>query len=154
MNAVLRRPAFDFRPMNDGDIDAVLAIEQQAYPFPWTRGNFKDCLVSGYRCEVVEQAGDLLGYSVLSSGAGEGHVLNCCVAPVHQGQGVGSELMRRMMADAKAFGIGVLFLEVRPRNRRAIELYERLGFEAIGLRRGYYPAAEGREDALVMRREL
>lgn len=154
MNAVLRRPAFDFRPMDDDDIGAVLAIEQQAYPFPWTRGNFKDCLVSGYRCEVVEQGGELLGYSVLSSGAGEGHVLNCCVAPAHQGQGVGSELMRRMMADAKTFGIGVLFLEVRPSNRRAIELYERLGFEAIGLRRGYYPAAEGREDALVMRRAL
>jgi len=154
MSAVLRSLAPDFRPMSESDVDAVLAIEQRAYPFPWTRGNFKDCLAAGYRCEVAEQDGNLVAYSVLSSGAGEGHVLNCCVAPAHQGRGIGRELMRRMMADAKAFGIATLFLEVRPSNRRAIDLYEHLGFEAIGLRRGYYPAADGREDALVMRREL
>ncbi len=154
MSAVLRSLAPDFRPMSESDVDAVLAIEQRAYPFPWTRGNFKDCLAAGYRCEVAEQDGNLVAYSVLSSGAGEGHVLNCCVAPAHQGRGIGRELMRRMMADAKAFGIATLFLEVRPSNRRAIDLYEHLGFEAIGLRRGYYPAADGREDALVMRRQL
>ncbi len=154
MSAVLRSLAPDFRPMSESDVDAVLAIEQRAYPFPWTRGNFRDCLASGYRCEVAEQEGKLVAYSVLSSGAGEGHVLNCCVAPTHQGRGIGRELMQRMMADAKAFGIATLFLEVRPSNRRAIDLYEHLGFEAIGLRRGYYPAAGGREDALVMRREL
>lgn len=154
MSAVLRSLAPDFRPMSESDVDAVLAIEQRAYPFPWTRGNFRDCLASGYRCEVAEQEGKLVAYSVLSSGAGEGHVLNCCVAPTHQGRGIGRELMQRMMADAKAFGIATLFLEVRPSNRRAIDLYEHLGFEVIGLRRGYYPAAGGREDALVMRREL
>lgn len=154
MNAVLRRSSPDYRPMAEADLDAVFAIERQAYPFPWTRGNFKDCLASGYRCEVAEQDGKLVAYSILSTGAGEGHVLNCCVDLAYQGGGIGRELMRRMMADAKAFGIAALFLEVRPSNRRAIDLYEHLGFEAIGLRRGYYPAAGGREDALVMRREL
>ena len=140
--------------MQESDLDAVMRIEAQAYPHPWSRGNFKDCLASGYRCEVVESAGEMVGYSVLASGAGEGHVLNCCVDPASQGRGIGRELMRRLMASAKAYGIATLFLEVRPSNRRAIELYDSLGFESIGLRRGYYPAGEGREDALVMRREL
>ena len=154
MSAVLDSQPYEFRPMNEHDLDAVLSIELRSYTFPWTRGNFQDCLDSGYRCEVAEQGGVLLGYSVLSTGAGEGHVLNCCVSPAWQGRGIGSELMRRLMAGAKSFGVSTLFLEVRPSNRRGIELYDRLGFEAIGLRRGYYPAEEGREDALVMRREL
>lgn len=154
MNAILQTQPFAYRPMQEADLDAVARIEARAYPYPWTRGNFKDCLDSGYRCEVVAAAGELVAYSVLASGAGEGHVLNCCVAPERQGRGIGRELMRRLMASAKEYGIGCLFLEVRPSNRRAIDLYERLGFEAIGLRRGYYPAAAGREDALVMRRKL
>lgn len=154
MSAVLCTQAYDFRPMSERDIDAVMDIELKAYTFPWSRGNFLDCLDSGYRCEVVECDGVLLGYSVLSTGAGEGHILNCCVELASQGRGMGRALMRRLMSDAKSFGVSTLFLEVRPSNRRAIELYERLGFEAIGLRRGYYPGVEGREDALVMRREL
>lgn len=154
MNAVLRDPDLCYRPMIAADLDAVLAIELQAYPFPWTLGNFRDCLNSGYRCEVVEQGGELVGYSVLASGAGEGHILNCCVDPARQGRGIGRQLMQRLMVSAKEYGIATLFLEVRPSNRRAIDLYEHLGFESIGLRRGYYPAAQGREDALVMRREL
>jgi ribosomal-protein-alanine N-acetyltransferase len=154
MSAVLRSAVLNYRPMNAADLDAVLAIERQAYPFPWTLGNFRDCLSSGYRCEVAERDGELLGYSVLASGAGEGHILNCCVAPAEQGQGIGRQMMQRLMASAKGYGITTLFLEVRPSNRRAIDLYEHLGFESIGLRRGYYPATQGREDALVMRRAL
>lgn len=154
MSAVLRDNPLSFRPMRQADIHVVARIEQQAYPFPWSEGNFKDCLNSGYRCEVVEQGGMVIGYSVLASGAGEGHVLNCCIDPAYQGRGIGQALMRRMMAEAKAYGIGTLFLEVRPSNRRAIDLYERLGFQAFGLRRNYYPAGQGREDALVMRHEL
>lgn len=154
MNAILQTLPLAYRPMQEADLDAVVRIEAQAYPYPWTRGNFMDCLTSGYRCEVAELGGELVAYSVLTSGAGEGHILNCCVAPERQGRGLGRELMQRLMTSAKEYGIATLFLEVRPSNRRAIDLYERLGFEAIGLRRGYYPAAVGREDALVMRREL
>ncbi|MEW5892126.1 MAG: ribosomal protein S18-alanine N-acetyltransferase [Pseudomonadota bacterium] len=154
MSALLRSQTLSYRPMTEADLAAVLAIEQQAYPFPWTLGNFRDCLSSGYRCEVAEQGGELVGYSVLASGAGEGHILNCCVAPTHQGRGIGRQLMQRLIASAKDYGIGTLFLEVRPSNRRAIDLYEHLGFESVGLRRGYYPAVRGREDALVMRRAL
>ncbi len=151
MSAVLKTQPLRIRPMAEADLDAVVAIELEAYPFPWTRGNFEDCLKSGYICRVAEADGALAGYSVLMPGVDEGHVLNCCVSPHWQGQGFGRELMLDLVERAHDHRMGCLFLEVRPSNRRALRLYERLGFEAVGLRRHYYPAHEGREDALVMR---
>lgn len=151
MNAVTVPFLPDFRPMAREDIDGIMWIERAAYPYPWTRGNFEDCLSSGYSCWVAEVDGELVGYSIFMSGAGEGHVLNCCVSPAWQGRGLGRQLMRRLLAGAKDFGVEVIFLEVRPSNGRAIDLYASLGFETIGLRRNYYPADQGREDAIVMR---
>ena len=143
--------ATSFRPMVEADLDQLILIERAAYPYPWTRGNFLDCLLAGYSCWVAEAEQTLIGYSILMAGAGEGHVLNCCVSPAWQGRGVGHQIMRHLLESAPDHGIGTLFLEVRPSNRRAIALYEGLGFETIGLRRHYYPADQGREDALVMR---
>jgi ribosomal-protein-alanine N-acetyltransferase len=151
MNACLKPFEPDFRPMAEADVDRVLAIELEAYAFPWTRGNFMDCLHSGYSCWVVEVADELVGYSILMAGAGEGHVLNCCIAPRWQGRGLGRQAMQRLIEGAPGYGVECLFLEVRPSNVQAINLYESLGFETIGLRRAYYPAAQGREDAVVMR---
>lgn len=144
----------NFRPMQRGDIDQIVLIERAAYPYPWTRGNFSDCLDSGYSCWVAEREGTVVAYSVLMAGAGDGHILNCCVTPAWQGRGLGRLLMERMIAGAPDHSVETLYLEVRPSNRRAIALYEGLGFETIGLRRGYYPADQGREDALVMRFRL
>jgi ribosomal-protein-alanine N-acetyltransferase len=141
----------DFRPMRVEDLDFVLTIERAAYPYPWTRGNFRDCLESGYSCWVAEEAGVIVAYSILMAGAGEGHVLNCCVTPARQGYGLGRHVMERLIESAPGFGIECLFLEVRPSNTHALRLYEHLGFETIGLRRHYYPADQGREDAIVMR---
>lgn len=137
--------------MTDADVDRVMIIERMAYSFPWTRGNFMDCLNSGYSCWIAEVNGKVAGYSIFMVGAGEGHVLNCCVAPDWQGQGLGRALMRRLMDGAADYGVESLFLEVRPSNARALGLYESLGFETVGLRRNYYPAEFGREDAIVMR---
>jgi ribosomal-protein-alanine N-acetyltransferase len=138
--------------MTAADLEAVHAIEREAYAFPWTLGNFQDCLESGYSCWVMALAGEIVGYSVLMAAVGEGHILNCCVRPAWQGRGLGRQLMERMLGTAPDYGVEWLFLEVRPSNVSAIELYTRLGFETIGLRRNYYPAAAGRrEDALVMR---
>lgn len=154
MNALARPLEARFRPMSVADVDAVLLIERAAYPYPWTRGNFMDCLDSGYSCWVVETGGGLVGYSILMAGAGEGHVLNCCIAPAWQGRGLGRLAMQRLIEGAPEYGVDCLFLEVRPSNAKAIALYESLGFETVGLRRHYYPADQGREDALVMRRGL
>jgi len=154
MNAVAAPITPAFRPMALEDIDRVLLIERVAYPFPWTRGNFCDCLESGYSCWLAEVDGEIVGYSIFMVGAGEGHILNCCVDPHWQSRGLGRALMYRLIESASEFGAEVLFLEVRPSNSRAIELYISLGFETVGLRRHYYPAVLGREDAMVMRRVL
>jgi ribosomal-protein-alanine N-acetyltransferase len=151
MNALAAPVTPEFRPMKPEDIDRIILIERAAYPYPWTRGNFVDCLGSGYSCWVLEVADEVVGYSILMAGAGEGHVLNCCVAPAWQGRGLGRLMMQRLIRDAPGYGAEFLFLEVRPSNTRAINLYDSLGFESVGLRKHYYPADQGREDALVMR---
>ncbi|MCU0842585.1 MAG: ribosomal protein S18-alanine N-acetyltransferase [Thiobacillaceae bacterium] len=151
MSAILRPALPDFRPMANRDLEHIVRIERAAYPYPWSLGNFRDCLHAGYSCWVAELERELIGYFVLLSAAGEGHILNCCVSPPWQGRGYGRLLMEQLMDTARGHGVEFLFLEVRPSNAPAIRLYESLGFEGIALRRGYYPADQGREDALVMR---
>jgi ribosomal-protein-alanine N-acetyltransferase len=134
-DALLRR-----RPMALADLDAVMAIEARAYSHPWSRGNFVDSLVAGYLAEVLECTQDgLRAYLVAMEGADELHLLNLTVHPESQGQGLG-----------RARGLGTLWLEVRESNHRARALYRQGGFAEVGRRRGYYPAAVRREDAVVM----
>lgn len=142
--------ASQVRPMRQVDVDAVAEIEKRAYPFPWTPGIFRDCLRAGHHCWVLESGAALLGYGVLSAAAGEAHLLNLCIAPEHQGHGHGRRLLRRMIDLARWHHADQVFLEVRPSNPPAIALYRSEGFNEIGLRPNYYPAAKGREDAIVM----
>ena len=138
------------RPMRQADIEAVAAMERRAYPFPWSAGIFRDCLRAGHHCWVLEAGATLIGYGVLSTGAGEAHILNVCVDPAMQGQGHGRRLLRRLVDLARWHHAEQVFLEVRPSNPRAIALYRDEGFNEIGTRPNYYPAAKGREDAIVM----
>jgi len=140
------------RPMTVQDLDAVLAIEIRAYDFPWTRGNFIDSLAAGYWTVLrLDAAGQLLAYAVAMPALDEMHLLNLTVAPAHEGQGHARALLDALQAHCRAQGIVTLWLEVRPSNERARRLYARRGFRAVGLRRGYYPAPQGRrEDAIVM----
>ncbi len=147
------------RSMRLCDVDAVAAIEASAYTFPWTRGNFIDSLAAGYVAELlIEPAGRILGYLLGLYGHEETHLLNLTVAPPVQRQGHGRTLLARLTRLARLRGDRQLWLEVRQSNAGAQRLYLGAGFEAIGLRRGYYPAAAdgrpGREDALVMRLQL
>ncbi|MBD9479372.1 ribosomal protein S18-alanine N-acetyltransferase [Pseudoxanthomonas sp. PXM02] len=142
------------RPMREGDLDAVMAIEQRAYPFPWTRGIFKDCLKAGYPSWVMTEHGLVIGYGLLSIAADEAHVLNICIAPERQGRGLGRHLLRALVKIARDHRVQRVFLEVRPSNPGAILLYHSEGFNEIGRRPRYYPAKDGREDALVMAIEL
>ncbi|RTZ71213.1 MAG: ribosomal-protein-alanine N-acetyltransferase [Gammaproteobacteria bacterium] len=142
-------PFLQARPMREADLDAVLRIEEDAYPYPWSRGIFADCLKVGYQCRVYEKEGEIVGYSVHSTAAGEGHLLNLCVAPQHQSQGHGRRMLRKVMAEMREQGADTLFLEVRLSNKAAQALYESEGFNEVGRRFDYYPAAGGREDALV-----
>lgn len=136
--------------MREEDLDAVMAIENAIYTHPWTRGNFADSLRAGYDCRTLRFGGELVGYFVVMAAAGEAHLLNLSVAPAHQRRGIGSGLLREAAAIALERGARSLFLEVRPSNRGAQALYTRFGFRAMAVRRGYYPAGSGREDALVL----
>ncbi|MDP2832921.1 MAG: ribosomal protein S18-alanine N-acetyltransferase [Pseudomonadota bacterium] len=151
MNALLKPLEMAFRPMRPEDLDALIKIERASYPYPWTLVNFRDCLDSGYSSWVGEVEGALAGYWILTMAVGEGHILNCCIAPAWQCRGFGRALVENLIDTARHHGTETLYLEVRPSNTRAVNLYERLGFDGIALRRNYYPADQGREDALVMR---
>lgn len=147
-------PDASLRAMRESDLDMIMAIEQRAYPFPWTRGIFRDCLAAGYPAWVLQEHGLAMGYAVISVAAGEAHVLNICIAPERQGRGHGRRLLRMLVKLASDLGAARIFLEVRPSNSSAIALYHDEGFNEIGRRPRYYPARDGREDALVMAMEL
>ncbi|MBS3742890.1 MAG: ribosomal protein S18-alanine N-acetyltransferase [Wenzhouxiangellaceae bacterium] len=153
MVAVLK-PEYVIRPMRRSDADAVHEIEQDSYPYPWSRGIFSDCMRIGYCCRVAEctsgAGGDIGGYAILSAAAGEAHLLNLCVAPAHRRQGLGQLLLDGVFIDARLLRARRLFLEVRPSNHGAVALYRQNEFRVIGRRPDYYPGYEGREDALVM----
>ncbi len=136
--------------MSETDIDAVLRIEKAIYAFPWTLGNFNDCLVAGYRCHVLIGDGKLIGYGVQMLILDEVHLLNLTVASDFQKKGMGKALLNFLIDDALEHQANKMILEVRRTNLAAIFLYESFGFDQIGLRKNYYPAHLGREDAIVM----
>ncbi len=154
MVAVVKPAQPHMRPMQREDLTAVSAIESRAYAFYWNPGIFSDCLKAGHACWVLADETIIYGYGVLSSGAGEAHILNLCVAPEYQGMGHGRRIMRRLLDLARWLGAERVFLEVRPSNPVALRLYESGGFNEVGRRPRYYPAKNGREDAIVMALEL
>jgi len=135
--------------MQAADLDEVMAIENAIYSHPWTRGNFTDSLVAGYECRTWRLDGELVGYFVLMIGAGEAHLLNLSIAPAYQRSGHGRALLQEAADIAARLGARSIFLEVRPSNHAAQSLYAKFGFRRIAVRRDYYPAHTGREDALV-----
>lgn len=138
-------------PMSPGLLPQVMVIEREAYQFPWSEGNFRDCIASGYSAWVVESAfQEVMAYGVMTMGAGEAHILNLCVAVEYQGQGIGRFMLEHLVSVAQAADIEMLLLEVRVSNKAAQGLYLGRGFNRLGVRKGYYPAADGREDALVL----
>jgi len=149
MSAVLKDPP-RLAVMLDEDLAQVLVIENAIYTHPWTRGNFTDSLRAGYDCRTWRQDGELVGYFILMVAAGEAHLLNLSIGARHQRSGHGCALLREAADLARARGARSVFLEVRPSNLAAQALYTRFGFRRIAVRRGYYPAYAGREDALVL----
>ncbi|MBS0378407.1 MAG: ribosomal protein S18-alanine N-acetyltransferase [Proteobacteria bacterium] len=144
-------PEVVIRPMRAADVPEVVAVERASYQFPWSEGIFRDCLRVGYVCRVITARREVMGYGVMSVGAGEAHVLNLCVAEGFRCRGAGKKLLICLLERAHAAGMGEAFLEVRPSNTTAIRLYQSLGFEQVGMRRGYYQAPQGREDAAVLK---
>ncbi len=150
MSTILNDPLLLVRPMTEEDISAVMELELRAFPFPWSVGNFRDCLRSGYYCPLLHIDGRIAGYGVMSTGADEAQILTLCIDPDLQGRGLGRSLLQHLLQQARACNVDTAFLEVRDSNRVARVLYESSGFNEVGVRRGYYPADSGREDAIIL----
>ena len=149
MSAVLKAQ-YEFRPMQMDDLESIMVIEPQIYPYPWTRGNFSDSLSSGYSAWVLMLNDQIIGYSLMMLVLDEAHLLNLSVAKPYQKQGLGRVLLEHMVSIARKNKMANMFLEVRPSNISAIALYENMGFNEMAVRRKYYPAPNGREDAVLM----
>lgn len=150
MSAVMQPGELTLRSMRITDIDRVIEVEHSSYDFPWSVGIFHDCLNAGYHCEVLLQDNVVLGFAIVTSAAGEAHLLNLCVHADFRGYGFGGTLLSHVMVKARQDRCRDLFLEVRPSNAAALTLYQRFGFRHIGRRPKYYRALDGREDALVL----
>jgi len=156
MSAILQSSNSDysFRVMMEDDLDDVIAIEESVYPFPWTRGIFHDCLNIGYVCRVFLHKEKIIAYSIISVAADESHLLTIVVAKDEQRKGYGKKMLDEMIRVAKIHAANIMYLEVRASNKAAVQLYHDNGFNELGVRNNYYPAENGREDALVFALEL
>ena len=153
MSVVLSTPAcpeLSFIALREHDLVAVAAIESDVYVFPWSIGNFQDSLVSAYECWGCWVHGELIGYAIVMTALDEAHLLNFAVASQWQRYGVGSAFLRFLVDRATNAKLDVIYLEVRPSNAAGLRLYERFGFKQLGVRKDYYPAMTGREDALFL----
>ncbi|MCU7960942.1 MAG: ribosomal protein S18-alanine N-acetyltransferase [gamma proteobacterium symbiont of Bathyaustriella thionipta] len=149
MSAVFKPVPLKLSPMQEEELPEVMQIEERAYAFPWSIGIMRGCLQQGYCCWLGRVGDEIVGYFILSIAAGEAHVMNICIDPAWQGQGLGRRLMRQLIYIVRNRDVETLFLEVRASNYKAISLYESMGFNEIHVRRGYYPAGKKREDALI-----
>ncbi len=138
------------RSMTHDDLPMVSDIERRSYDFPWSHGVFRDCLLAGYHCVVLEIGDRPAGYAILSIAAGEAHILNLCVDPGFRSVGYGGQLLDEVLARAREADVQQVFLEVRPSNTNALALYRKRGFHRIARRPAYYQARDGREDAEVL----
>lgn len=144
----------EIRSMEVEDIGAVMKIEVVSYDFPWKENIYKDCLKVGYGCWVIEYAQKIVGYGIMSAGAGEAHILNICIRKDYRRFGLGRMLLNHLLGICKDQKAATVFLEVRSSNLGAYRLYEEEGFSEVGLRKSYYPSDQGREDAIIMAKEL
>ena len=143
-------PQLNYRPMRASDLPLVARLEKDLYAFPWSAGNFRDSLNAGYDCWSACHGDTLVGYAVLMVALDEAHLLNVAIAADWQRQGIGRAFLAHMVAVAKGAGCGIVYLEVRPSNMPARQLYRTMGFQQIAIRPNYYPTAAGREDALFL----
>ena len=154
----MSRPApeasVSIRQMRHEDLGHVSDIERRSYDFPWSHGVFRDCLLAGYQCVVLDRDGEVAGYGILSVAAGEAHILNLCIEPAYRSHGYGERLLDEILFRARSASVREIFLEVRPSNKHAIALYKKKGFHQVANRPAYYQAHAGREDAAVLAKKL
>ena len=150
MSAVRKGACATLRPMREHDIPSVVAIERRSYDFPWSVGVFTDCLRVGYCCWTIVEDTVLAGYGIMTVAAQECHILNICIDSDLRKRGYATALLDQLLESALTHCARTAYLEVRPSNLAAVELYQGAGFSRIGERPNYYPTRQGREDALVL----
>ena len=143
----------ELRRLGLGDLAAIDEIERRSYPTPWSRSMFagelaKPSSICLCAFEAEGEEGALVGYLIVSRYVDAWHVMNIAVDPPHRGRGIATMLLERLFEVTADDARRGYTLEVRVSNATAIALYERLGFTARGVRRGYY--TDNREDALIM----
>jgi len=144
----------EIRTMNHSDLKQVIAVEEKAYPHPWTHGIFRDCLRIGYTAWVMTTDESVIGYGIVMLSPGEAHILNICIDPDYQGRGLGRYLLNYLVDRSNRTDIDMILLEVRRSNVIAQQLYLSEGFHELGVRKAYYPADKGREDAIILAKYL
>lgn len=142
------------RAMHVDDLEAVAALARRADPFGWTLRNFQDGLAAGYGMTVLEHEGKVAGYCVVMIVIDEAELLEIAVDPALQGAGRGKTLLAAALAQAREGAARLMHLEVRESNARARKMYRSAGFAEVGRRRNYYPTESGREDAILMTKDL
>lgn len=150
----MAEPLASIRLMTHEDMGFVSDIERRSYEYPWSHGVFRDCLLAGYQCIVLDRDERVAGYGILSIAAGEAHILNLCVDPSYRSHGYGERLLDEILFRARAASVREIFLEVRPSNQTALALYRKKGFHIVSNRPAYYKAQAGREDAAVLVKKL
>ena len=150
----MAEPPVSVRKMTHEDLSMVSDIERRSYDFPWSHGVFRDCLLAGYQCRVLDRGNRVAGYAILSIAAGEAHILNLCVDPEHRAHGHGERLLDAVLGIAREHEVDEVFLEVRPSNETALALYRKKGFHQVARRPEYYQSHDGREDAAVLTKKL
>ena len=144
----------EIRTMSYADLKSVISVEKKAYPHPWTLGIFRDCLRIGYNAWVMTLDKEIIGYGIVMLSPGEAHILNICIEPGFQKKGLGRYLLRHILKKSKQTDVDMVLLEVRRSNTTAQQLYQSEGFHELGVRKAYYPADNGREDAIILAKYL
>lgn len=143
------------RELSKNDLPRLLLIENAVHIVPWARDTFLACFQAGsYGWVAVSDEGEVVGFILTMIRAGECHILNLCVDRLHQRQGYAKQMLDHAEREAKKHGAGIIHLEVRRSNSRAITLYENAGYQLIGERKDYYPTLSGKEDALLFAKAL
>jgi ribosomal-protein-alanine N-acetyltransferase len=142
------------RTMRADDLETIVALEQRLQSHPWHHGHFENCLANGNLALVVTTGEEgiaedaVIAFAIVSMGGGEAELLNLGVDPAYQRQGIASRLLGEILQHIKSQA-DTIFLEVRVSNYQAIDLYDKLGFNQVGIRPNYYNTDKGREDALL-----
>ena len=152
--SVKKSELFTYHPMHINDLECIYKLELESYSFPWTKEILRDCILYKYDSYSVFIDDTLVGYIISKISFPETHILNLTVDINYRNNGIGQALIELTINDARIRNSQDIILEVRSKNLNAQALYSKLGFEKIGIRKGYYDSENGREDAFVLRLKL